>query len=110
VLSIREAAERLEVTPAIIDAWTESKRLLAWKDRRQSAMIPEEQILHCGEVVSGIAEVLAVIPDPRAAWDFLDEESPFVDPDALVRPIEALRQGQVEAVVAAAHSYLEAFS
>ena len=58
----------------------------------------------------GIAQVLKVIPDPEAAWDFLSEESAFVDSEHLVRPIDALRQGKVEAVVAAAHSFLEAFS
>jgi hypothetical protein len=63
-----------------------------------------------GEVVPGIAQVLAVIPDPEAAWDFLSEESAFVDPEREVRPIEALREGKVDAVVAAAHSFLEAFS
>jgi hypothetical protein len=54
--------------------------------------------------------VLTVIPDPEAAWDFLDEESAFVDSERSVRPIDALRQGKVDAVVAAAHSFLEAFS
>jgi hypothetical protein len=54
--------------------------------------------------------VLAVIPDAEAAWDFLSEESAFVDPEREVRPIEALREGKVDAVVAAAHSFLEAFS
>lgn len=63
-----------------------------------------------GEVVPGITQVFAVIPDPETAWDFLSEESAFVDPENSVRPIEALRQGQVEAVIAAAHSFLEAFS
>ena len=63
-----------------------------------------------GEVVPGIPQVLAVIPDSQAAWDFLSEESAFVDPDSSVRPIDALRLGKVDAVVAAAHSFLEAFS
>jgi hypothetical protein len=61
-------------------------------------------------VVPGISQVLAVIPDSEAARDFLDEESAFVDPERQVRPIDALRQGKVDAVVAAAHSFLEAFS
>jgi excisionase family DNA binding protein len=110
VLSISEAAERLEVTRVTIYAWIESKRLLAWRATRRGVLIPAEQILAMGEVVHGIAEVLAVIPSPRAAWDYLDEESPFIEPHVLVRPIEALRNGEAEAVVAAAHSFLEAFS
>jgi hypothetical protein len=61
-------------------------------------------------VVPGIAQVLKVIPDAEAAWNFLSEESAFVDAASSVRPIDALREGKVEAVVAAAHSFLEAFS
>jgi excisionase family DNA binding protein len=110
VLSISEAAEALDVTRVTVYAWIESKRLLAWRATRRGVLIPAEQIISVGEVVPGIPEILAVIPDPEAAWDFLDEESAFVDPDSLVRPIDALREGKVDAVVAAAHSFLEAFS
>jgi excisionase family DNA binding protein len=110
VLSISEAAEALDVTRVTVYAWIESKRLLAWRATRRGVLIPAEQIVAAGEVVRGIPEVLAVIPDAEAAWDFLSEESTFVDPESSVRPIEALRQGKVEAVVAAAHSFLEAFS
>jgi excisionase family DNA binding protein len=110
VISISEAAELIEVTRVTVYAWIESKRLLAWRATRRGVLIPAEQIMGAGEVVPGIAEVLAVIPDPEAAWDFLDEESAFVDSEKSVRPIEALREGKVEAVVAAAHSFLEAFS
>jgi excisionase family DNA binding protein len=109
VLSVSEAAELLEVTRVTVYAWIESKRLLAWRATRRGVLIPAEQILGA-EVVPGIAQVLAVIPDQQAAWGFLSEESAFVDPEKLVRPIEALREGKVEAVVAAAHSFLEAFS
>jgi excisionase family DNA binding protein len=110
VLSISEAAELLQVTRVTVYAWIESKRLLAWRATRRGVLIPAEQIVGVGEVVPGIAQVLAVIPEPEAAWDFLSEESAFVDSENSVRPIDELRQGKVEAVVAAAHSFLEAFS
>ena len=109
VLSISEAAELLDVTRVTVYAWIESKRLLAWRATRRGVLIPAEQILGAGEVVPGIAQVLTVIPDAEAAWDFLSEESAFVDPDSSVRPIGALREGRVDAVVAAAHSFLEAY-
>jgi len=110
VLSISEAAELLDVTRVTVYAWIESKRLLAWRATRRGVLIPAEQIVGGGKVVAGIERVLSVIPDPEAAWDFLDEESAFVDSERSVRPIDALRQGKVDAVVAAAHSFLEAFS
>ena len=110
VLSISEAAELLEVTRVTVYAWIEAKRLLAWRATRRGVLVPSEQILSAGEVVPGISQVLTVIPEPEAAWDFLSEESAFVDPERSVRPIDALREGKVDAVVAAAHSFLEAFS
>jgi excisionase family DNA binding protein len=110
VLSISEAAELLEITRVTVYAWIESKRLLAWRATRRGVLIPAEQIMGAGEVVPGIREVLAVIGEPEAAWDFLNAESAFVDPEGSVRPIEALREGRVDAVIAAAHSFLEAFS
>lgn len=110
VLSISEAAEMLAVTRVTVYAWIESKRLLAWRATRRGVLIPAEQIMGAGAVVPGMAQVLAVIPDPEAAWDFLSEESAFVEPDQSMRPIDALREGEVDVVVAAAHSFLEAFS
>ena len=110
VLSISEAAEHLQVTRVTVYAWIEAKRLLAWRATRRGVLIPAEQILRPGEVVPGIAEVLAVIPDPESAWDFLDEESAYIDSEQSQRPIDALRAGKTDAVVAAAHSFLEAFT
>ena len=110
LLSISEAAEQLQVTRVTIYAWIKAKRLLAWRATRRGVLIPVEQIIGAGEVVRGIPEILALIPDPEAAWDFLDEESAFIDPDRSVRPIDALRDGKIDAVIAAAHSFLEAFS
>ena len=110
VLSISEAAELLEVTRVTIYAWIEAKRLLAWRATRRGMLIPAEQIVGPGKVVPGIDRVLDVISEPAAAWDFLTDESPFIDPKALQRPIDVLKNGEIDAVVAAAHSFLEAFT
>jgi excisionase family DNA binding protein len=110
VLSISEAAERLKVTRVTVYAWIESKRLLAWRATRRGVLIPAEQIIGPGEVLSEIELVLAIISDPAAARDFLTEESPYVIADVLRRPIDALKAGEIDAVVAAAHSFLDAFT
>jgi excisionase family DNA binding protein len=110
ILSVGEAAELLEVTQVTVSEWIESKRLLAWQSARKGVLIPAEQIMGSGEVVAGMERVLAVIGEPEAAWDFLNEQSAFVDPQGQVRPIDALRQGKLDAVLASAHSFLEAFS
>jgi excisionase family DNA binding protein len=110
VLSISEAAELLDVTRVTIYAWIEAKRLLAWRVTRRGMLIPAEQIVGPGEIVPGIERVLGVISEPAAAWDFLTEESPYIDPNALRRPIDALKAGDVDAVAAAAHSFLDTFT
>ncbi len=104
MLSISEAAEVLQVTRVTVYAWIEAKRLLAWRATRRGVLIPAEQIVGPGEVVPGIERVLA------AAWDFLTEQSPYVERDALRRPVDALKAGAIDAVIAAAHSYLDAFT
>lgn len=50
-----------------------------------------------------------MIGSAQAAWDFLNEESAFKGKDKSVRPIDALRKGRVDAIVAAAHSILETY-
>jgi hypothetical protein len=87
-----------------------TKAFLGWRATRRGVLIPAEQIVGPGEVVPGIDRVLAIIPESEAAWDFLVEESAFVDPDRSLRPIDALKAGGVGAVIAAAHSFLDAFS
>ncbi len=110
VLSVSEASELLQVTRVTVYAWIEAKRLLAWRATRRGVLIPAEQIVGPGEVVPGIERVLKVIAEPAAAWDFLTEESPYVTADALRRPIDALKDGEIDVVVAAAHSFLNAFT
>lgn len=103
-----EAARRLGVSRATVYNWIDSRRLLGWRLTRQGTLIPVEQILGRGEVVPGIDRVLEVLPDPRTAWRFLKEESPFFD--SLTRPIDALKAGKVDDVVMAARTSGEAFT
>jgi excisionase family DNA binding protein len=103
-----EAARRLGVSRATVYNWIDSLRLLGWRLTRQGTLIPAEQILGRGEVVPGIDRVLEILPEPRTAWRFLTEESPFFD--APIRPIDALRAGKVDDVVMAARTSGEAFT
>jgi hypothetical protein len=76
----------------VLLSWTAAiQQQYAGTSTRRGVLIPAEQIVGAGEVVPGIAQVLAVIPDAEAAWDFLSDESAFVDADKLMRPLEALR-------------------
>ena len=103
-----EAARQLGVSRATVYNWIDSKRLLGWRLTRQGTLIPAEQILGRGEVVPGIDRVLEVLAEPRMAWRFLKEESPFFDTPT--RPIDALKAGKVDEVVSAARTSGEAFT
>ena len=78
LIGAEEAARRLVVSRATVYNWIESRRLLGWRLTRQGTLIPAEQILGPGELVAGIDRVLEILPEPRAAWRFLKEESPFL--------------------------------
>ena len=108
LISAEEAARRLAVSRATVYNWIESRRLLGWRLTRQGTLIPAEQIVGPGELIPGIARVLEILPEPRSAWRFLKEESPFFDTPQ--RPIDALKAGKVDDVVAAAQSSGEAFT
>jgi excisionase family DNA binding protein len=95
-----EAAQRLNVSRATIYNWIESRRLIGWRLTRQGTLIPAEQIVGSGELVAGIEQILQLIPEPRAAWRFLAEESQlFAKPQ---RPIDTLKAGKTNEVIAAA--------
>jgi excisionase family DNA binding protein len=108
VIGADEAAQRLGVTRATIYNWIEAKRLIGWSLTRLGKMIPLEQIAGKGEVVAGIDRVLELIPEPRAAWRFLDEMSPQFDTPQ--RPIDALKAGKLDQVLNAARASGEAFT
>jgi excisionase family DNA binding protein len=112
LLSVSEASERLAVSRPTIYAWIEQLRLVAWRVTRRGHLIPAEQIVGPGELVPGIDRVLTAIPQPRAAWRFLTEESPFLSGEPR-RPIDVLKSGRpedIDAVITATNSYLEAFT
>jgi excisionase family DNA binding protein len=108
LINPEEAARRLGVSRATVYNWIDSKRLLGWRLTRQGTLIPAEQILGRGEVVRGIDLVLEVLSEPRTAWRFLKEESSFFDTP--IRPIDALKAGEIDDVVSAARTSGEAFA
>jgi excisionase family DNA binding protein len=108
VIGVEEAAQRLGVTRATVYNWIEAKRLIGWRLTRQGTFIPQEQIVGPGELVPGIERVLGLIPEPRAAWRFLDEESQLFE--VAQRPIDALKAGRLAQVLSAARASGETFT
>jgi excisionase family DNA binding protein len=108
VIGAEEAARRLNVSRATVYNWVEAGRLIGWRLTRQGIQIPAEQIVGPGELVAGIEHILRLIPEPRAAWRFLDEESQHFE--SPLRPIDALKAGRVEEVVNATRASGESFA
>ena len=108
LISPEDAAKRLAVSRATVYNWLDARRLIGWRLTRQGTLIPAEQILGPGELVAGLDRVLEVLSEPRAAWRFLSEESPYFDTPQ--RPIDGLKAGQIDEVVSAARSWGEAFT
>ena len=108
LIGVSEASARLAVSRTTVYDWIEKKRLVGWRTTKRSTVIPAEQILGPSELVDGIEQVRKIIADPRTAWRFLTEISPFLDEPR--RPLDALRAGDLDAVQAAAEAHGEAFA
>jgi excisionase family DNA binding protein len=108
LIGVTEAAARLEVSRTTVYDWVARKILLGWKSTKRGLTIPAEQILGPGKVVSGIAQLLAIIDDPELTWAFLSEEWPFAD--EVTRPIDKLKAGHIEEVVTAAPGFGTTFT
>ena len=105
-LTVTQAARVLGVARQTVYSWIKQGKLLTWESKRRKH-IPREQFLK-DEIIEGIGDVLDIIPDPKTAWRFLIDNSPFFDTPQ--RPIDVLQSGDVAAVCSAARSYGEAFS
>lgn len=103
IIGVSRAAERLGVSRTTVYDWLDKRMLLGWKSTKRGFLIPDEQILGPGKVVDGLPGVLAIIRRPELAWVFLSEEWPFADD--VVRPIDKLKAGHIEEVLAAAPSF-----
>ena len=74
--------------------------LVGFELGRRGTLFPTAQLDGHGRVLDGIGDVLALLPDARWAWRWLTEPTSALDDDV---PLERLRRGDREAVVAAAH-------
>ena len=108
LLGAAQAAERLGVSPQTVYRWAHKGTLLAWKGPDRILTIPAGQILGPRKVVPRLAEIVDIIGDAELAWDFLTEEWPFADD--FTYPLEKLKAGQIEEVLATAPGYGTVFT
>ena len=103
MIGVSQAAARLGVSPQTVYNWARKGTLLAWKRPGRRMTIPAGQILGPRKIVPCIAEIRDIIGSAKLAWVFLTEEWPFGDDIAY--PLEKLKAGQVEEVLAAAPGF-----
>jgi len=103
VLGVSEAAARLEVSRTTVYAWARTTRLIAWRATKRGLRIPAAQILGAGRVVPGLKEVVDAIGDPELAWSFLTQEWAFEE--AVVLPLDLLKDGRIDEVLDAAPGF-----
>ena len=104
MLNVSDAASRLNISQKKVRALIKKEALLAWQSpQKQDMVIPAEQILGEGQVVSGIDRVIEVIGNSELAWEFLTAEMPFAD--RIARPIDVLKEGKVDECIGSAASF-----
>ena len=108
ILSVSEAAKRLEVSRTTVYAWVAKKTLVAWGSTKPGLSIPAAQILGSGKVIAGLADVVEAIGDPELAWEFLSQEWPFED--TATAPLTLLKAGRIEDVLGAAAGFGSTFA
>ena len=108
LLGAAQAAERLGVSPQTVYNWVRKGTLLAWKGPDRILTIPAGQILGPRKVVPRLAEIVDIIGDAELAWDFLTEEWPFADD--FTYPLEKLKAGRIEEVLATAPAFDTTFT
>ena len=103
MIGVSQAAAQLGVSPQTVYRWANKGTLLAWKRPGRRMTIPAGQILGPRKIVPCIAEIRDIIGSAKLAWVFLTEEWPFGDDIAY--PLEKLKAGQVQEVLAAAPGF-----
>ncbi len=108
ILGVSEAAERLEVSRTTVYEWVKATKLIAWRATKRGLRIPAGQILGAGRVVPGLKDIVDVIEEPELAWAFLTQEWAFEE--TVERPLELLKKGRIDEVLAAAPGFGDTFT
>lgn len=79
--------------------WLKKGRVIGWEGAKRGVVLPKGQFDERGRPLDGMSEVLAIFGDPYAAWVWLTTPLSALDG---AKPLDGLRKGDVEIVVAAA--------
>lgn len=108
LLTTDETAELIGRSQPTVLEWIKKDRIVGLTRKKRGYRIPREQFGKKGGIVTGIAEIIGLLPDHNAVWSFLTEPYPFNK--GLARPLDLLKKGALDEVVAAAESWGTDFS
>jgi len=98
LLSATELADRLQISLATLDAWRMAKRTIAFRNDAGEYIYPFRQF-DGSEPVEGLNRVVAFLPSPEEAWEWLVTPCLYTNDEA---PIDRLRSKHIDEVVRAA--------
>lgn len=95
-----DLAHKLGVSRSTLHAWQTKRLAIGLLNGLRKTVFPLEQFVD-GKPVAGIADVLAVIGEPRVAWMWLKEPSPLLNG---ATPLARLKRGHLDEVLRAAQT------
>lgn len=84
LLTTDDTAEYISKSqPTVLD-WIKRDRIVGLTRKKRGYRVPKEQFGKNGELIAGVKDVLAILPDHNTAWSFLTEPFPFEDRKSVV--------------------------
>jgi len=96
-----QIALELGVSRSTLQAWRTKRLAIGLLNGARKTVFPLEQFVD-GKPVAGIADVLAVIGEPRATWMWLKEPSPLLNG---ATPLARLKRGRLNEVLRVAQTF-----
>jgi hypothetical protein len=94
-----QAIERFGVTGQQLNVWRRNKQIVYFGVSRKRRRFPAEHFCNGGTIIPGIDRLVSIIGTQGETWSFLTQQSASLNG---LRPIDVLREGEIERVVATA--------
>lgn len=95
-----EIERTLDIPRSTLNVWQRKRWVIGLKNGVGRTVLPTEQFIG-SKPIDGLADVFAVIGDPRVTWRWLKTAHPLLGG---VKPLTRLQQGRLEEVLSAAQT------
>lgn len=103
VAGAAELAKRFDISRSTLNHWQHSSAVIGLLKGTRNRVYPIDQFID-GRPASGIAEINAIISEPRLAWFWLSRKNPELGDR---RPIDLLKRDRIKQVIEAARDHFE---